>query len=675
MKRIFIILFFFTLSASFIQLDANENAERESIMQILNRQPESIRLEYLNNLAQNHIIENRSILYANMLFSEASHNNNKKYIGNACFFFCAYYFNIDNDSMRYYMRKAEPIFLSDGRYEYLFRIKCWNLYILGSEGKSEAVLPEVNKMKQLAKKVNYLEGSIMADQGLANFYFITGLKAEGLKLFEESYYKLIKIKAPIRLVIYPLQQLIYRNENIQKRRFYLNILNSYIHKFEVEKITRVDEILSVTVLKLTFYKYSSLTEYLASNANRMLYYNELAKRYAKENKLNDQDYAFNYLDFFYYYLINNNEKALQISNYLLDTALEKNRMEDYLCVLKTRNNILKRMGSYEESLRGYRKYMYIKDSIHSRTIYKELATLHDQHEINNLQVKNQQMELRASQNRLQVITLVTVIVLLIMICSILIYMSWSGRKRALRSRKAEIKAIEADKMKSAFLANMNHEIRTPLNAIVGFSELITNEEDLETRKKYADIIMSNNEQLEQLIGEALDISKIESNSIDLTYSEIELNSIMKNIYNSSKVRIGEDVELILDDCEDITFYTDRVRLIQIMNNLLNNAIKHTRKGHILFGYTREENQIRFYVEDTGEGIPENQLNTIFVRFTQLNDPNKSVSGVGLGLTICKGILKQMGGSITVKSEVGKGSTFSFILPLIHQKTEEKVGNE
>ena len=214
-----------------------------------------------------------------------------------------------------------------------------------------------------------------------------------------------------------------------------------------------------------------------------------------------------------------------------------------------------------------------------------------------------------------------------------------------------------------------------MNAIVGFSELITNEEDLETRKKYADIIMSNNEQLEQLIGEALDISKIESNSIDLTYSEIELNSIMKNIYNSSKVRIGEDVELILDDCEDITFYTDRVRLIQIMNNLLNNAIKHTRKGHILFGYTREENQIRFYVEDTGEGIPENQLNTIFVRFTQLNDPNKSVSGVGLGLTICKGILKQMGGSITVKSEVGKGSTFSFILPLIHQKTEEKVGNE
>ena len=658
-----------------IQLEANEDVEKDSIMRILNKQPKSARLEYLNDLAQNHIIENRSILYANMLFSEASQNNNKKYIGNACFFLCAYYFNLDNDSMRYYIKKAEPIFLSDGRYEYLFRIKCWNLYTLGSEGKSEAVLPEVNKMKQLAKKVNYEEGAIMADQGLANFYYITGLKAEGLKLFEESYYKLINIKAPTRLLIYPLQQLIYRNENIQKRRFYLNLLNSYIHKFEVEKITRVDEILSVTVLKLTFYKYSSLTEYLASNANRMLYYNELAKRYAKANKINDQDYALNYLYFFYYYLINNNEKALQISDYLLDIALKGNRMEDYLSVLKTRNNILKRTGYYEESLKGYRKYMYIKDSIHSRTIYKELATLHDQHEIDNLQVKNQQMELKASQNRLQIITLVTVIVLLIMICSILIYMSWSGRKRAIRSRKAEMKAIEADKMKSAFLANMNHEIRTPLNAIVGFSELITNEEDLETRKKYADIIMSNNEQLEQLIGEALDISKIESNSIDLAYSEVGLTSIMKNIYNSSKVRIGEDVELILDKCEDITFYTDRVRLIQIINNLLNNAIKHTRKGHILFGYTKEENRIRFYVEDTGEGIPEDQLNTIFVRFTQLNDPNKSVSGVGLGLAICKGILKQMGGSITVKSEISKGSTFSFTLPLVQQKTEEKADNE
>lgn len=357
------------------------------------------------------------------------------------------------------------------------------------------------------------------------------------------------------------------------------------------------------------------------------------------------------------------------------TDLKNKRIDDYLSLLRTRNNILKIMGYPKEALEGERKYVNLIDSFHSKTVYKELATLRNQSEVNNLEVKNQQMKLNASQSRLQIITLCSVIGILALICVLLGYMSWSAHRRAIRAKKAEMKAIEADKMKSAFLANMNHEIRTPLSAIVGFSELITDEKDFDARKNYSDIIMSNNELLEQLIGEALDISKIESNSIDIIYKEVSLLPIMTGIYNSTKVRLSSNIELILDPCEDLTFYTDRVRLIQIMNNLINNAIKHTDEGHIRFGYKKEGNNVRFYVEDTGEGIPEDQLNTIFIRFAQLNEANKTVSGVGLGLAICKGILRQMNGTIAVTSTVGKGSTFSFTLPIIQQKIRKEDSDE
>lgn len=225
------------------------------------------------------------------------------------------------------------------------------------------------------------------------------------------------------------------------------------------------------------------------------------------------------------------------------------------------------------------------------------------------------------------------------------------------------KAENASRMKSLFLANMSHEIRTPLNAIEGFSRIIAETDSPEERMKFLEIIESNNNRLMSLINEILDLSRVESGEIVIKKAPVNLEVLSKSIRQLFKFRCPETVVLDYNSpTMQITMNTDENRLTQVLSNLISNALKHTTKGRITFGYrvADDGHTIIFYVQDTGTGIAPEYIDHIFE--TYVSKDAEQQKGYGLGLALCRIIVEKMGGHISVESAVGKGSKFTFTLP-------------
>lgn len=224
--------------------------------------------------------------------------------------------------------------------------------------------------------------------------------------------------------------------------------------------------------------------------------------------------------------------------------------------------------------------------------------------------------------------------------------------------EAKMKAEESDQLKSAFLANMSHEIRTPLNSIVGFSDLLTTVDDPQEKEVFVEIIRSNNEQLLMLINDILDLSKLESNSVTFIKKPFDLETMLKEVYLSYSPKFKNSaVKLVYQpEGKAITICQDRMRLIEILTNFINNAIKYTEQGSITISYKMIDKGVKLMVTDTGIGIPVEACYKVFDRFEKLGS---LVKGTGLGLSICKVLAEMMGGRIGVKSALGEGSTFWF----------------
>ncbi|WP_373126653.1 PAS domain-containing sensor histidine kinase [Bacteroides sp. HPS0048] len=232
-------------------------------------------------------------------------------------------------------------------------------------------------------------------------------------------------------------------------------------------------------------------------------------------------------------------------------------------------------------------------------------------------------------------------------------------------REAKDKAEESNRLKSAFLANMSHEIRTPLNAIVGFSDMICQIDDPADKQEYMKIIIANNELLLQLIDDILDLSKIEAGTMDFSYSVTDINELMGNICHQMEQKDhSPEVQIsFIEKAPACVINTDRVRLSQVMINLMSNAMKFTERGSISIGYRISEakDEIYFFCKDTGMGIAADKLELVFERFVKLN---AFVKGTGLGLAICRVIVERLGGTIGVDSKEGEGACFWFRIPVI-----------
>jgi PAS domain S-box-containing protein len=265
-------------------------------------------------------------------------------------------------------------------------------------------------------------------------------------------------------------------------------------------------------------------------------------------------------------------------------------------------------------------------------------------EENQIKLKNQNEELQKSSARIQEINKELMI--------------------------AKEKAIESDNLKSAFLANLSHEIRTPMNGIIGFSEMLAMDNlPSEKRRHYTDVIINSTNQLLSIVNDILDLSKIETGQISLSREHIKINKLLIELLSLFKPKAdGKNISLIvkkgLDD-DKCTIVSDKLRLYQILSNLIGNAVKFTKQGKVTFGYELNGSYLQFFVEDTGIGIPSEYQHRLFGRFQQASSEiSRNYGGTGLGLAISKSLVELLKGKIWFTSEQNIGSTFYFTIPFI-----------
>lgn len=240
-----------------------------------------------------------------------------------------------------------------------------------------------------------------------------------------------------------------------------------------------------------------------------------------------------------------------------------------------------------------------------------------------------------------------------------------GLQKKIGEYEAKAKEAErANRMKSLFLANMSHEIRTPLNAIEGFSRVMCETESQEERMKYMEIIESNNSRLLTLINEILDLSRVEAGEVSIKKSLTDLNELCRTLNNTFKFRCPDTVNMVWEEPNmTVMLNTDGNRISQVFSNLISNALKHTTQGSISYGYRliNDGQDVEFYVSDTGSGIDPQDIDNIFKTYVS-KDADFIQNGFGLGLPLSKIIVEKLGGTISVSSKLGQGSTFRFTIP-------------
>ncbi len=393
--------------------------------------------------------------------------------------------------------------------------------------------------------------------------------------------------------------------------------------------------------------------------------------------------------------LGDSDKALLYYQQSLKLSRVKDHVQGILANYEAISSLYSNLNDYEKSLYYYKLYDELEDSVSSAEAKEKIAEMDVVYKMELLdnELSKKDIELLHLKRQKFIFFIGSLVLLILLFVSIIAYVQKRKIEKELNKHKKNLEdlieqrtaelnieiterkiAEESDKLKSAFLANMSHELRTPMNAIIAFTNFIK-DPDLsnEEREEYINYITTAGESLLQLIDDIIDSAKIEAQLLKINKTECNITQLFIELFTIfselKKKRNKENIKLILNPSSiknNLIIKTDPLRLKQILTNLLDNALKYTLEGSVEFGFERLDEYIRFYVKDTGIGIPKKKFKSIFNRFYQIDQSvKKQFAGTGLGLAITKNLVNLLGGEIWLESKVSSGSIFYFTIPSDH----------
>lgn len=660
-----IVLILIALSATFIFDNVRAASTLDSLEQVLARLPDSARLIKLNDLAYQNPDDYSYKIYAEKLLKEAEQQKNNKYLGNAYFLLIKYHYSHDIDSMRLLLKEAEPVFLNGNNLEYFFRTKTWNIYTYEQQENDERVFSEAKLINKLSEQLNYPEGKEMVDQAIAHYYSSKKLFKEAFNLYEDVYKRMeARNSSPIKRINIIRQILNHRGDEIDvnKRIYYLQKLKTYIDECQENNITQLDKENPLYYIKYLYHRSYLFVAYDLGDTALMRSHLQEAEYMTQEYPIKNQATVLMRLKAHYYILSKQYTKAIDLYNEMIKDISPKHNRQYLIDLLYEQADMYHKIGKDDLAISQYKKCISLNDSLRRSEYLDELAKMQIQHQEDKKALKIKELQLKVSHNTLWELGALLIISLLT--CTFFGYIIYSRKKRNRFLRKAKERAEESDRMKSAFLSNINHEIRTPLNAIIGFSEILIDEEDEEQRRQYVNIIRENNGMLQQLIDGILSISNIESGTISFKFTNFSLSELMKEIRHIAPTKIPGTTNIEYSQGPDKKIKADRSYLGQALINLLLFSASRAPKGNIRFGYKIKDDTVSFFIQNTDLEISQEEISLLLDYRLLLQRWTKGVGmGVNLELVATKTLVKRMGGDLELVSRSGQGMVIYLIIPL------------
>ena len=660
-----IVLILIALSTTFIFDNVRAASTLDSLEQVLARLPDSARLIKLNDLAYQNPDDYSYKIYAEKLLKEAEQQKNNKYLGNAYFLLIKYHYSHDIDSMRLLLKEAEPVFLNGNNLEYFFRTKTWNIYTYEQQENDERVFSEAKLINKLSEQLNYPEGKEMVDQAIAHYYSSKKLFKEAFNLYEDVYKRMeARNSSPIKRINIIRQILNHRGDEIDvnKRIYYLQKLKTYIDECQENNITQLDKENPLYYIKYLYHRSYLFVAYDLGDTALMRSHLQEAEYMTQEYPIKNQATVLMRLKAHYYILSKQYTKAIDLYNEMIKDISPKHNRQYLIDLLYEQADMYHKIGKDDLAISQYKKCISLNDSLRRSEYLDELAKMQIQHQEDKKALKIKELQLKVSHNTLWELGALLIISLLT--CTFFGYIIYSRKKRNRFLCKAKERAEESDRMKSAFLSNINHEIRTPLNAIIGFSEILIDEEDEEQRRQYVNIIRENNGMLQQLIDGILSISNIESGTISFKFTNFSLSELMKEIRHIAPTKIPGTTNIEYSQGPDKKIKADRSYLGQALINLLLFSASRAPKGNIRFGYKIKDDTVSFFIQNTDLEISQEEISLLLDYRLLLQRWTKGVGmGVNLELAATKTLVKRMGGDLELVSRSRQGMVIYLIIPL------------